>query len=163
MFTLKEEEEEETIKSTGTLYNGDFDKLNMEEEKITMKEKKIEINNQNNNVNYLDREDKNNIIKVDLDFEIINNSLNDDNKKIKENQFNLEEYIKKQIGEKMYLIIKQNWIDFNIEQIVNYSYDSFINKLREILKKNKFREREIKKAEMYLFDIFYKSINKNNF
>ena len=163
MFTLKEEEEEETIKSTGTLYNGDFDKLNFEEEKITMKEKKIEINNQNNNVNYLDREDKNNIIKVDLDFEIINNSLNDDNKKIKENQFNLEEYIKKQIGEKMYLIIKQNWIDFNIEQIVNYSYDSFINKLREILKKNKFREREIKKAEMYLFDIFYKSINKNNF
>ena len=100
---------------------------------------------------------------MDLDFEIINNSINEENKIKKEKQFNLEEYIKQQIGEKMYLIIKQNWKDYNLEQIVNYSYESFINKLRDILKKNSFREREIKKAEMYLFDIFFNFINKNNY
>ena len=38
-----------------------------------------------------------------------------------------------------------------------------INKLRDILKKNSFREREIKKAEMYLFDIFFNFINKNDY
>ena len=43
---------------------------------------------------------------MDLDFEIINNSINEENKIKKEQQFNLEEYIKQQIGEKMYLIIK---------------------------------------------------------
>ena len=37
MFTLKEEEEEETIKSNCTLYNGDFDKINLEEEKSVTK------------------------------------------------------------------------------------------------------------------------------
>ena len=89
--------------------------------------------------------------------------MNEEKKKEKETQFDLEEYIKKEIGEKMYLIIKQNWIDFNIEQIVNYSYENFINKLRDILKKNEFREREIKKAEMYLFDIFFNYINQNKF
>ena len=60
----------------------------------------------------------------------------------------------------MYLIIKQNWLDFNIEQIVNYNYDTIINKLRDVLKKNEFREREIKKAEMYMFDVFFNLINK---
>ena len=190
MFTLKEEDEEETIKSTGTLYNGDFDEINLEEEKNIIKEyisnnNKIQKNNLNNlnedktnitkeinnsneiqkeNINNLDKDKKiNEIIQPDLNFEIINNSLNEEKKKEKETQFDLEEYIKKEIGEKMYLIIKQNWIDFNIEQIVNYSYENFINKLRDILKKNEFREREIKKAEMYLFDIFFNYINQNKF
>ena len=189
MFTLKEEDEEETIKSTGTLYNGDFDEINLEEEKNIIKENinnnKIHKNNlnnlneektnitkemnnnnevQNENINILDKVKKiNEIIQPDLNFEIINNSLNEEKKKEKETQFDIEEYIKKEIGEKMYLIIKQNWIDFNIEQIVNYSYENFINKLRDILKKNEFREREIKKAEMYLFDIFFNYINQNKF
>ena len=190
MFTLKEEDEEETIKSTGTLYNGDFDEINLEEEKNIIKEyisnnNKIQKNNLNNlnedktnitkeinnsneiqkeNINNLDKDKKiNEIIQPDLNFEIINNSLNEEKKKEKETQFDLEEYIKKEIGEKMYLIIKENWIDFNIEQIVNYSYENFINKLRDILKKNEFREREIKKAEMYLFDIFFNYINQNKF
>ena len=164
MFTLKEEEEEETIKSNCTLYNGDFDKINLEEEKSLTKEKIDENKTQcNNEININKKENSNEIIKMDLDFEIINNSINEENKIKKEKEFNLEEYIKQQIGEKMYLIIKQNWIDFNIEQIVNYSYDSFFNKLRDILIKNEFREREIKKAEMYLFDIFFNYINKNKF
>ena len=189
MFTLKEEDEEETIKSTGTLYNGDFDEINLEEEKNIIKENinnnKIHKNNlnnlneektnitkemnnnnevQNENINILDKVKKiNEIIQPDLNFEIINNSLNEENKKEKETKFDLEEYVKKEIGEKMYLIIKKNWLDFNIEQIVNYSYENFINKLRDILKKNEFREREIKKAEMYLFDIFFNYINQNKF
>ena len=190
MFTLKEEDEEETIKSTGTLYNGDFDEINLEEEKNIIKEyisnnNKIQKNNLNNlnedktnitkeinnsneiqkeNINNLDKVKKiNEIIQPDLNFEIINNSLNEEKKKEKETQFDLEEYVKKEIGEKMYLIIKKNWLDFNIEQIVNYSYENFINKLRDILKKNEFREREIKKAEMYLFDIFFNYINQNKF
>ena len=111
----------------------------------------------------MNKKENNEIKQADLDFEIINNSLSQEREKEKETKFNLEEYIKKEIGEKMYLIIKQNWIDFNIEQIVNYSYDSFFNKLRDILIKNEFREREIKKAEMYLFDIFFNYINKNKF
>ena len=164
MFTLKEEEEEETIKSNCTLYNGDFDKINLEEEKSLTKEKIDENKTQCNNENNINKkEHSNEIIKMDLDFEIINNSINEENKIKKEKKFNLEEYIKQQIGEKMYLIIKQNWKDYNLEQIVNYSYESFINKLRDILKKNSFREREIKKAEMYLFDIFFNFINKNNY
>ena len=164
MFTLKEEEEEETIKSNCTLYNGDFDKINLEEEKSLTKEKIDENKTQcNNEININKKENSNEIIKMDLDFEIINNSINEENKIKKEKEFNLEEYIKQQIGEKMYLIIKQNWKDYNLEQIVNYSYESFINKLRDILKKNSFREREIKKAEMYLFDIFFNFINKNNY
>ena len=164
MFTLKEEEEEETIKSNCTLYNGDFDKINLEVEKSLTKEKIDENKNQCNNENNINKkENGNEIIKMDLDFEIINNSINEDNKIKKEKEFNLEEYIKQQIGEKMYLIIKQNWKDYNLEQIVNYSYESFINKLRDILKNNSFREREIKKAEMYLFDIFFNFINKNNY
>jgi len=164
MFTLKEEEEEETIKSNCTLYNGDFDKINLEEEKSVTKEKEDDNKNKVNNENNINIKEKNNeTIKMDLDFEIINNSINEENKIKKEKQFNLEEYIKEQIGEKMYLIIKQNWKDYNLEQIVNYSYESFINKLRDILKKNSFREREIKKAEMYLFDIFFNFINKNNY
>jgi len=164
MFTLKEEEEEETIKSNCTLYNGDFDKINLEEEKSVTKEKEDDNKNKVNNENNINIKEKNNeTIKMDLDFEIINNSINEENKIKKEKQFNLEEYIKQQIGEKMYLIIKQNWKDYNLEQIVNYSYESFINKLRDILKKNSFREREIKKAEMYLFDIFFNFINKNDY
>ena len=190
MFTLKEEDEEETIKSTGTLYNCDYDEINLEDEKNIIKEN---INNNNkihkNNLNNLNKDEKNiiketnnineiqnenindlnkgkkinEIIQADLNFEIINNSLNEEKKKEKEPQFDLEEYVKKEIGEKMYLIIKKNWLDFNIEQIVNYSYENFINKLRDILKKNEFREREIKKAEMYLFDIFFNYINQNKF
>ena len=162
MHTLKEEEEEETIKSQGTLYNGDFENLNFQgNNKITnVKDKEIKSHNNND---LSKEEDNNNIIKVDLDFEIINNSMSEEKKEKEEKEFNMEEYIKKQIGEKIYLIIKQNWTDFNIEQIVNYSYESFINKLRDILEKNQFREREIKKAEMYLFDIFFNIINKNNY
>ena len=89
--------------------------------------------------------------------------MSQEKKKKSENKFELEDYVKKQIGEKMYLIIRQYWIDFNIKQITNYNYDSFFNKLHEILKKNEFREREIKNAEMYLFDIFFNYINKENF
>jgi len=64
-------------------------------------------------------------------------------KKIKsKKEFIPEDYVKKQIGEKMYLIIRQYWLDFNITQITNNSYDSFFNKLHEILKKNEFRERK---------------------
>ena len=167
MFTLKEEEEEETIKSTGTLYNFDDEntKLNLEKkEENIIEEKTKENKNQNDNINLPIKEEKNNVNqKIDTDFEIINNSMNEEKKKKIENKFELEDYVKKQIGEKMYLIIRQYWIDSNIKQITNYSYDSFFNKLHEILKKNEFREREIKNAEMYLFDIFFNYINKENF
>ena len=167
MFTLKEEDEEETIKSMGTLYNFDDDiknnNINSEKEIKEIKEKTNEIKTQNKNINHLKNDVKNNgNQKVDLDFEIINNSMQQEKIEKKEKKFNLEEYIKNQIGEKMYLIIKQNWIDSNIEQIVNYTYEAFFNKLRDILKKNEFREREIKKAEMYLFDIYFNIINKTN-
>ena len=165
MFTLKEEEEEETIKSTGTLYNFDEEnaKLNIEKTEKNKIEEKIN-QNQNDSVNFPKKEEKNNINqKTDIDFEIINNSMSQEKKKKSENKFELEDYVKKQIGEKMYLIIRQYWIDFNIKQITNYNYDSFFNKLHEILKKNEFREREIKNAEMYLFDIFFNYINKENF
>ena len=165
MFTLKEEEEEETIKSTGTLYNFDEEnkKLNIEKTEKNNIEEKINPN-QNDSVNLPKKEEKNNINqKTDIDFEIINNSMSQEKKKKSENKFELEDYVKKQIGEKMYLIIRQYWIDFNIKQITNYNYDSFFNKLHEILKKNEFREREIKNAEMYLFDIFFNYINKENF
>ena len=165
MFTLKEEEEEETIKSTGTLYNFDEEntKLNIEKTEKNKIEEKIN-QNQNDSINLPKKEEKNNINqKTDIDFEIINNSMSQEKKKKSENKFELEDYVKKQIGEKMYLIIRQYWIDFNIKQITNYNYDSFFNKLHEILKKNEFREREIKNAEMYLFDIFFNYINKENF
>ena len=165
MFTLKEEEEEETIKSTGTLYNFDEEntKLNIEKTEKNKIEEKIN-QNQNDSINFPKKEEKNNINqKTDIDFEIINNSMSQEKKKKSENKFELEDYVKKQIGEKMYLIIRQYWIDFNIKQITNYNYDSFFNKLHEILKKNEFREREIKNAEMYLFDIFFNYINKENF
>ena len=165
MFTLKEEEEEETIKSTGTLYNFDEEntKLNIEKTEKNKIEEKIN-QNQNDSINLPKKEEKYNINqKTDIDFEIINNSMSQDKKKKSENKFELEDYVKKQIGEKMYLIIRQYWIDFNIKQITNYNYDSFFNKLHEILKKNEFREREIKNAEMYLFDIFFNYINKENF
>ena len=165
MFTLKEEEEEETIKSTGTLYNFDEEntKLNIEKTEKNNIEEKIN-QNQNDSINLPKKEEKNNINqKTDIDFEIINNSMSQEKKKKCENKFELEDYVKKQIGEKMYLIIRQYWIDFNIKQITNYNYDSFFNKLHEILKKNEFREREIKNAEMYLFDIFFNYINKENF
>ena len=165
MFTLKEEEEEETIKSTGTLYNFDEEntKLNIEKTEKNNIEEKIN-QNQNDSINLPKKEEKNNINqKTDIDFEIINNSMSQEKKKKSENKFELEDYVKKQIGEKMYLIIRQYWLDFNIKQITNYNYDSFFNKLHEILKKNEFREREIKNAEMYLFDIFFNYINKENF
>ena len=165
MFTLKEEEEEETIKSTGTLYNFDEEntKLNIEKTEKNNIEEKIN-QNQNDSINLPKKEEKNNINqKTDIDFEIINNSMSQEKKKKSENKFELEDYVKKQIGEKMYLIIRQYWIDFNIKQITNYNYDSFFIKLHEILKKNEFREREIKNAEMYLFDIFFNYINKENF
>ena len=165
MFTLKEEEEEETIKSTGTLYNFDEEntKLNIEKTEKNKIEEKIN-QNQNDSINLPKKEEKYNINqKTDIDFEIINNSMSQEKKKKSENKFELEDYVKKQIGEKMYLIIRQYWIDFNIKQITNYNYDSFFNKLHEILKKNEFREREIKNAEMYLFDIFFNYINKENF
>ena len=160
MSTLKEEEEEETIKSNCTLYNGDTAELNFDR-KTNILERKVNESKEikDNKKNY----DESN---ADLDFEIINNSMNETNKenKIKKkNQFNLEEYIKKQIGEKMYLIIHKYLIDYNIDKIVNYSYDKLINQIREVLKKNEFREREIKKAEIYLFDIFFNNINKDKF
>ena len=162
MFTLKEEEEEETIKSNGTLYNNtDIDNLNFEIKKNENKEIENEkIIQDNNEINIKKNEKINNISKEDLNFEIINNPIIQENHIKKEKKFHLEDYIKQQIGEKMYLIIKQNWLDFNIEQIVNYNYDTIINKLRDVLKKNEFREREIKKAEMYMFDVFFNLINK---
>ena len=129
MFTLKEEEEEETIKSTGTLYNFDEEntKLNIEKTEKNKIEEKIN-QNQNDSINLPIKEEKNNINqKTDIDFEIINNSMSQEKKKKSENKFELEDYIKKQIGEKMYLIIRQYWIDFNIKQITNYNYDSFFN------------------------------------
>ena len=162
MFTLKEEEEEETIKSNGTLYNNtDIDNLNFEIKKNENKEIENEKIIQDNNERNAKKNEKiNNISKEDLNFEIINNPIIQENHIKKEKKFHLEDYIKQQIGEKMYLIIKQNWLDFNIEQIVNYNYDTIINKLRDVLKKNEFREREIKKAEMYMFDVFFNLINK---
>ena len=162
MFTLKEEEEEETIKSNGTLYNNtDIDNLNFEIKKNENKEIENEkIIQDNNEINTKKNEKINNISKEDLNFEIINNPIIQENHIKKEKKFHLEDYIKQQIGEKMYLIIKQNWLDFNIEQIVNYNYDTIINKLRDVLKKNEFREREIKKAEMYMLDVFFNLINK---
>ena len=162
MFTLKEEEEEETIKSNGTLYNNtDIDNLNFEIKKNENKEIENEKIIQDNNERNTKKNEKiNNISKEDLNFEIINNPIIQENHIKKEKKFHLEDYIKQQIGEKMYLIIKQNWLDFNIEQIVNYNYDTIINKLRDVLKKNQFREREIKKAEMYMFDVFFNLINK---
>ena len=162
MFTLKEEEEEETIKSNGTLYNNtDIDNLNFEIKKNENKEIENEKIIQDNNERNTKKNEKiNNISKEDLNFEIINNLIIQENHIKKEKKFHLEDYIKQQIGEKMYLIIKQNWLDFNIEQIVNYNYDTIINKLRDVLKKNEFREREIKKAEMYMFDVFFNLINK---
>ena len=166
MFTLKEEEEEETIKSTGTLYNFDDDiKLNLKKtEKNIIEEKENKNIIKNDNINLPPKEEKNNIEqKVDLDFEIIDNTMSQDKNIKPEKEFILEDYVKKQIGEKMYLIIRQYWLDFNITQITNYNYDSFFNKLHEILKKNEFREREIKNAEMYLFDVFFNYINKENF
>ena len=89
---------------------------NLNEEKTNIT-KEMNNNNevQNENINILDKVKKvNEIIQPDLNFEIINNSLNEENKKEKETKFDLGEYVKKEIGEKMYLIIKQNWIDFNI-------------------------------------------------
>ena len=166
MFTLKEEEEEETIKSTGTLYNFDDDiKLNLKKtEKNIVEEKENKNIIKNDNINLPPKEEKNNIEqKVDLDFEIIDNTMSQEKNIKPEKEFILEDYVKKQIGEKMYLIIRQYWLDFNITQITNYNYDSFFNKLHEILKKNEFREREIKNAEMYLFDVFFNYINKENF
>ena len=166
MFTLKEEEEEETIKSTGTLYNFDDDiKLNLKKtEKNIIEEKENKNIIKNDNINLPPKEEKNNIEqKVDLDFEIIDNIMSQEKNIKPEKEFILEDYVKKQIGEKMYLIIRQYWLDFNITQITNYNYDSFFNKLHEILKKNEFREREIKNAEMYLFDVFFNYINKENF
>ena len=162
MFTLKEEEEEETIKSNGTLYNNtDIDNLNFEIKKNENKEIENEKIIQDNNERNTKKNEKiNNISKEDLNFEIINNPIIQENHIKKEKKLHLEDYIKQQIGEKMYLIIKQNWLDFNIEQIVNYNYDTIINKLRDVLKKNQFREREIKKAEMYMFDVFFNLINK---
>ena len=162
MFTLKEEEEEETIKSNGTLYNNtDIDNLNFEIKKNENKEIENEKIIQDNNERNTKKNEKiNNISKEDLNFEIINNPIIQENHIKKEKKFHLEDYIKQQIGEKMYLIIQQNWLDFNIEQIVNYNYDTIINKLRDVLKKNEFREREIKKAEMYMFDVFFNLINK---
>ena len=166
MFTLKEEEEEETIKSTGTLYNFDDDiKLNLKKtEKNIIEEKENKNIIKNDNINLPPKEEKNNIEqKVDLDFEIIDNTMSQEKNIKPEKEFILEDYVKKQIGEKMYLIIRQYWLDFNITQTTNYNYDSFFNKLHEILKKNEFREREIKNAEMYLFDVFFNYINKENF
>ena len=87
-----------------------------------------------------------------------------ENKNKKGKKFSLEEYVIKHIQQILIAaIIKQYLIDINIEQIVNYNYDKFFNQLRDILKKNKFREREIKKAEIYLFDIFFNNINTDKF
>ena len=170
MFTLKEEDnEKETIKSNNNLYNGDIDNLNFIIQKNTTKTN--DNNTQSDCVNYLTKEKNDeNFLKVDLDFEIINNSMNIE--EIKDNQekeeklknekkFDFEEYIKTKIGEKMYFIIKEYLIEINIEQIVNYSCEKMINQLKEILEKKKFREREIKNAEKYLFDIFFIIINGN--
>ena len=180
MFTLKEEDEEkekDTIKSNSNLYNGDIDNLNF----IIQKNTTLSNNNktQSDCVNYITKEENDeNVIKVDLDFEIINNSMNmdnndndNDNRDIKDKnnlenkkdkKFDLEEYIKNKIGEKIYLVIKEYLVEMNIEQIINYSFDKMINKLSDILKKKKFREREIKNAQKYIFDIFLIIVNKNN-
>ena len=172
MFTLKEEDED-SRRPNSNLYNGDIDNLNFLIENNNNKSKEVQI--QNNYVNNSSKKDNDdNVVKIDLDFVIINNSMNNEieeknkkeknlgkNKDINE-KFELDEYIKKQIGEKMYLIIEEYLKDMNIEQIVNYSFDKFINKLRDILKNKKFKEREIKNAEMYLFDVFFNIINKKN-
>ena len=178
MFTLKEEDEEkETLKSNSNLYNGDADNLNFIIQNNTNKLKDNNNNRQNESVNSFSKEEnEENVLKVDLDFEIINNSMNNENEDLKENsnkekekdsenyqkneRFDLEEYIKSEIGEKMYDITKEYLINMNIEQIVNYSFEEMINKLNDIFRKKNFRERQIKKAEKYLFDIFYIIINK---
>ena len=183
MFTLKEEDEEkekekDTLKTNSNLYNGDINNLHFIIQNNTIKSNN---NNktQNDCVNYITKEDNDeNVIKVDLDFEIINNSMNTMNNDTKvkndinnnnnnlennhknEKKFDLEEYIKNKIGEKMYLIIKGYLIEMNLEQVVNYSFDKMINKLNDILKRKKFREREIKIAQKYIFDIFSIIINK---
>ena len=140
MFTLKEEEEEETIKSNGTLYNNtDIDNLNFEIKKNENKEIENEKIIQDNNERNTKKNEKiNNISKEDLNFEIINNPIIQENHIKKEKKFHLEDYIKQQIGEKMYLIIKQNWLDFNIEQIVNYNYDTIIKQLKLFFHIKKF-------------------------
>jgi hypothetical protein len=73
MFTLKEEEEEETIKSNGTLYNNtDIDNLNFEIKKNENKEIENEKIIQDNNERNTKKNEKiNNISKEDLNFEII--------------------------------------------------------------------------------------------
>ena len=177
MFTLKEEDEEkDTLKSNSNLYNGDVNNLN-----FIIQNNKLNENNdkQNDCVNYFAKEETDeNVLKLDLDFEIINNSMNDEKEDIKEKitnekgknletpqkneKFDFEEYIKNEIGEKMYSIAKEYLINMNIGQIVNYSFDDMINKLNDIYRKKNFREREIKKAEKYLFDIFYIIINSNS-
>ena len=174
MFTLKEEDEE-NLKSNNELpnnelYNGDIENLNFIIQNNTNRTK--EEKNQTNCMNYFTKEYRNEKdIKVDLDFEIINNSMNNDsnkeerkneemiNEKKPQKKFVLNEYIKSKIGEKMYSIIKEYLVNANIEQIVNYSSDKFINKLHDILLEKKFREREIKNAEKYIFDIFFDIIN----
>ena len=170
MFTLKEEDEENLKSnndfSNNELYNGDIENLNFIIQNNTNRIK--EEKNQNDCVNYFTKEYNNESdIKVDLDFEIINNSMNNDNheeerkneEKVNEKntkkQFVLNEYIKSKIGEKMYSIIKEYLVNANIEQIVNFRSDKFINKLHDVLLEKKFREREIKNAEKYIFDIFF--------
>ena len=174
MFTLKEEDEENLKSnndfSNNELYNGDIENLNFIIQNNTNRTK--EEKNQSDCVNYFTKEYNNeNDIKVDLDFEIINNSMNNDNNKEErkneeminekktEKKFVLNEYIKSKIGEKMYTIIKEYLVNENIEQIVNFRSDKFINKLHDILLEKKFREREIKNAEKYIFDIFFDIIN----
>ena len=174
MFTLKEEDEENLKSnndfSNNELYNGDIENLNFIIQNNTNRTK--EEKNQSDCVNYFTKEFNNeNDIKVDLDFEIINNSMNNDNNKEErkneeminekktEKKFVLNEYIKSKIGEKMYSIIKEYLVNENIEQIVNFRSDKFINKLHDILLEKKFREREIKNAEKYIFDIFFDIIN----
>ena len=182
MFTLKEEEEEkekDTIKTNSNLYNGDINNLHLIIQNNTIKPNNNNNKTQSDCVNYLAKEENDeNVIKLDLDFEIINNSMNSMNNdnKVKndinnnnnnlennnknEKQFDLEDYIKTKIGEKMFLIIKEYLISMNIEQVINYSFDKMINKLNDTLKKKKFREREIKTAQKYIFDIFSIIINK---
>ena len=81
MFTLKEEEEEETIKSNGTLYNNtDIDNLNFEIKKNENKEIENEKIIQDNNERNTKKNEKiNNISKEDLNFEIINNLIIQEN------------------------------------------------------------------------------------
>ena len=167
MFTLKEEDEDkekETIKSNNHLYNGNIDDLNFIIENNTVKDNDA----QNTNLKYEAKEKDDDTLKIDLDFNIINNSMNSENKEKKNinednyKKFDMQEYIKNKIGEKMFSIIRQYLIEMNIEKIVNYSFDVMTNGLVNILKKEKFREREIKTAEKYIFDIFYLIINSNN-